>query len=89
MDLRWIQAILNPPGILGSQLCASLKGNWDFPGGPVVRTSPCNVGGAGLIPGQGAMTPQASQPKIQSINNRSNIVINSIKTLKMVHIKKS
>ena len=34
------------------------------------------------------MTPQASRPKNQSINNRSNVVINSVKTLKMVHIKK-
>ena len=40
-----------------------------------------------LIPG--AKIPQASWLKNQNIkNSRSNIVTNSIKTLKMVHIKK-
>ena len=28
--------------------------SWDFPGGPVVKTSRSNAGGAGSIPGQGA-----------------------------------
>ena len=37
-----------------------LKINYrDFPGGPVVKTLPSNVGGAGLIPGQGAKMPHA------------------------------
>ena len=31
--------------------------NRDFPGGPVVKTSPSNAGGAGSIPGQGAEIP--------------------------------
>ena len=45
-------------------------------------------GGAGSIPGQGAKIPHASWPKNQkNIKNRSSIVKNSIKTLKMVHIK--
>ena len=35
----------------------------DFPGGPVDKTSPSNAGGVGLIPGQGAKLPHASQPK--------------------------
>ena len=35
----------------------------DFPGGPVVRTSPSNVGGAGSIPGWGAKTSHVSRPK--------------------------
>ena len=61
--------------------------HWDFPGGPVVETSPSNAGDAGLIPGRGAQIPHASQPKNQNVSNRSNIVTNSIKTLKMVHIK--
>ena len=51
----------------------------------MVKTSPSNTGGVGSIPGQGAKIPHASWPKNQ---NRSNIVTNSIKTLKMVHIKK-
>ena len=37
----------------------------DFPGGPVVKTSPSNAGGAGLIPGQGAKIPHVSPPKHQ------------------------
>ena len=38
------------------------------PGGPVVRTSPSNVGGASSIPGQGAKIPTclvAPKPKIK------------------------
>ena len=60
----------------------------DFPPGPVVKTSPSNAGGVGSIPGWGAKIPMP-QGKKQNINNRSNIVTNSIKTLKikMVHIK--
>ena len=32
---------------------------WDFPGGPVVKTSPSNAGGAGSVPGWGAKVPHA------------------------------
>ena len=35
----------------------------DLSGGPVVKTSPSNVGGAGLVPDQGAKTPRASGPE--------------------------
>ena len=48
---------------------------------PVV--SPSTVGGAVSIPGQGA-----SEPKKIKTWNRSNLVAYSIKTLKVVHIKK-
>ena len=41
----------------------------DFPGGPVVKTSPSNAGGAGSIPGQGAKIPHASQPKKKKKKN--------------------
>ena len=30
---------------------------WDFPGGPMVKTSPCNAEGAGSVPGQGTKIP--------------------------------
>ena len=43
---------------------------WDFPGGPVVRTSPSNAGGVGSIPGQGARIPHAWQPKSQNIKQK-------------------
>ena len=36
---------------------------WDFPGGPVVKTSPSNAGGAGSNPGWGGKIPHASWPK--------------------------
>ena len=39
---------------------------WDFPGSPVVKTSPSNAGGAGLIPGQGAKIPNALWPKTKN-----------------------
>ena len=57
----------------------------DFPGGLVVKTLPSNAGSTGLLPGQGAKILQASHPKNQK--HRSNIVTNSVKTFKMVHIK--
>ena len=39
--------------------------NGDFLGGPVVKTSSSNAGGAGLIPGQGAKIPHDSWPENQ------------------------
>ena len=42
---------------------------WDFPGGPVVRTSPSYVGGAGSISGE-AKIPRASGPKNQNIKQK-------------------
>ena len=44
--------------------------NRDFPGGPVVGTSPSNAGGAGLIPGQGTKIPRASRPENQNIKEK-------------------
>ena len=42
----------------------------DVPGSPVVKTSPSNAGGAGLIPGGGAKIPHASWPKNQNIKQK-------------------
>ena len=42
----------------------------DFPGGPVVKTSPSNAGVAGSIPGWGAKIPHASGPKNQNIKQK-------------------
>ena len=42
----------------------------DFPDGPVVKTSPCNAGGTGLIPGWGAKIPHISQPKKKKSQSR-------------------
>ena len=49
----------------------------------MVKTSPPNTGGVGLIPGGAAKIPLAAWPK-----NQSSLVTDSVKTLKMVHIKK-
>ena len=54
----------------------------------MVETSPSNIGGAVSIPGQVAKISHPSQRQNQNINSRSNIVTDSIKTLKMVRIKK-
>ena len=40
----------------------------DFPGGPVVKTSPSNAGGAGSIPGWGTKIPHALGPKKKNQN---------------------
>ena len=42
----------------------------DFPGGPVVKTSPSNAGGVGSTPGQGAKIPLTLQPKNQNIKQK-------------------
>ena len=57
----------------------------DFPGDPAVGTLPSNAEGVGLIPGQRAKMPLSQKTKTY---NRSNVVTNWIKTLKMVHTKK-
>ena len=73
-----VSAVSAATGRLPSQPCVvpkcsagplfCLKGvSRDFPGGPVVKTSPSNAGGAGSIPGQGAKIPHASRPKHQNI----------------------
>ena len=59
----------------------------DVPGCPVVKTLPSNAGRVDSISGQGAKIPHSLGPKHKK--NRSNIVTNSIKTLKVVCIKKS
>ena len=38
----------------GEEIQQTLKGFWDFPGSPVVKTLPSSSGGEGLIPDQGA-----------------------------------
>ena len=42
----------------------------EFPGGPVVRTSPNNARGTGLNPGRGARISHASGPKNQDIKQK-------------------
>ena len=42
----------------------------EFPGGPVVKTSPSNAGDVGSIPGLGAKISHASGPKNQNIKQK-------------------
>ena len=59
----------------------------DFPSSSVVKTSPSNAGVVGSIPGWGARIPRLVAKKTKT-ENRRNTVTNSVKTLKMVPIKK-
>ena len=52
----------------------------------MIKTSPSNAVGEGLISDQEAKIPHALWPKNQNI--KQNIVINAIKTLKMATSKK-
>ena len=62
----------------------------DFPGSSVLKTWPSGAGGVDSIPGWRARIPHVLGPKqTNKQTNRSSIVTNSLKTLKMVHIKKS
>ena len=55
----------------------------------MVKTRSSKTVGMGSIPGQGAKTPhRPKKKKNNQTQNRSNIVTNSIKSSKMVHIKK-
>ena len=83
-----IQSKANFFKILRRELGRKERDGGDFLGGLVVKTLPSNAGGVGLIPGSRAKIPHASWLKNQNIKSRSNIVINSIKTLKIVHIGK-
>ena len=47
-----------------------IKDFWDFPGSPVVKTSPSNAEGVGLIPGQGAKIPLALWSENQNIKQK-------------------
>ena len=49
---------------------SSSSSSRDFPGSPVVKTSPSSAGCVGLIPSQEAKIPHASQPKIQTIKQK-------------------
>ena len=56
----------------------------------MVKNSPSNAGGVGSTPGREAKIPHVLQAKNSNINNRNNIVTNSIKTSKkIVHIKEN
>ena len=64
---------------------ASKSSHQNFPGGPVVKISPSNAGGADSVPGRGAKILRPSWPK----NIKQEQYCNKfIQTLKMVHIKK-
>ena len=43
----------------------------NFPGGPVVETSPSNAGGSGTISGWGSKIPHASQEKKKKHNTEA------------------
>ena len=62
------------------------KKNRDFPGGSVVKTVPFNAGVCECDPWWGAKISHASGPQNQR-KNINNIVTDSVKILKMVHIK--
>ena len=53
----------------------------------MVKTWPSNAGSAGSIPGRGAKSPIMSCSQESKTKIRSNIVTNSIQTLKIVHIR--
>ena len=57
---HWVSNAIQPS-------CPLLR---DFPGGPVVKTSPSNAGGAGLIPDQEAKIPYALWPRNQNIKQK-------------------
>ena len=90
------KGLLCGPGVSAPPSLDESSHTWDFPSGPVVKTSPSNAGGPGWIIGQAAKIPHSLQLKTQNKNkkifkklNGNNIATNSIKTLKMVHIKKN
>ena len=62
---------------------------WDFPGGPVVKTPPSNMGGAGSIPGREVKSPHALRPKKRKRNIKQKQYCNKLnKDFKIIHINK-
>ena len=59
-------------------VCTLRENSRDFPGIPVVKTLPSNVGAVGLISAQRAKIPQPCGQKSKT-QHRSNIVTNSVK----------
>ena len=59
----------------------------DLTGDPVANTSPSNAGDVGLILGWGTKISQLAAKKPR--HKTGNTVTSSIKTLKIVHIKKN
>ena len=59
---------------------AAEKNRGDIPGGPVVKTSPSDIGGMGSILGQGTKIPRASQRKRHKPIKWKQCATNSIKT---------
>ena len=59
-----------------------------LPGGPVVKTSPSRAEGVGSVPGWGAKIAYASVAKKTKHETEAILLTNSIKTLKVVHIKR-
>ena len=82
-----VLAVAFGPASRGLTSCLKLQ-RWVFPGAPVVKNLPSNAGGASLIPGLEAKIPRASREKNQN-KEQKQIVTNSTKTLKMVHVKKN
>ena len=72
-------------GLNSSKFKAASK---NFPGGLVVKISPSNAGGAGSTPSRGGAKIHMLFGQKTITRSRSSIVTNSMKTLKMVHIKK-
>ena len=60
----------------------------DFPGNPVVKTSPSSAEGEGSIPGWGAKIPHASGPENQNRKKKQYCKKFNKGFKKMVHIKK-
>lgn len=77
---------------LGTRLCHFLKSDVkNFPDGPVVATSPSNAGGCGgSIPGRELIVhvPHSQEKKQKQHPKHKAEATNSIKALKMAHIKK-
>ena len=55
---------------MDSRTLGSKQSVGDFPGCPVVKTSPSSAGGAGSISGRGAKIPHALLPRNQNIKQK-------------------
>ena len=55
--LRWTKCLC--PAQNSYVEILTLNRTWDFPGGPVVKNPPSNIGDAGSIPGRGTNIPHA------------------------------
>ena len=58
-DVFLINYLVNPSFLVALETVLRRRESWDYPGGPVIKNSPCNAGDVGSTLDQGTKIPHA------------------------------